>query len=348
VKSLSDAALDHLREVTDLPDLTGTRYELLEKIGQGGMASVYLVRDRDLGRPVALKVTRAALPGPDAGQRLAEEARVIARLEHPGIVPVHDCGVLADGRAYYAMKFVRGHRLDKAVGPTDRLHDPLRLFEKVCQAVAFAHAHGVIHRDLKPQNVMVGPFGEVLVLDWGVAKTLADPPTAQGPGPWAGPAEESGAAPRAGTAHGTVLGTPGYMAPEQAQGAVNRIDARTDVYGLGGILYFLLTGGAPAAVRPDGVAATLPVSPRRHDPSVPRPLEAVCLKALAPAPGDRYPSAQALADDVARFLGGLRVEAYPDGPLGAARRWVARHRVAIVLVLAYLAMRGFLFIFAGP
>src|SRR5260370_3458242 len=144
---------------------------------------------------------------------MVKEARILARLEHPSIVPVHDCGVLPDGRFYYAMKMVRGNRLDKEVGPAMALTERLQLFQKICDAVAFAHAHGVIHRDLKPQNIMVGPFGEVLVLDWGVARQI-------GPG-----------------ADGAVVGTPGYMAPEQATGDAALVDARADVYALGGSLY---------------------------------------------------------------------------------------------------------------
>src|SRR5689334_18747532 len=170
MKWLSDAVLDHLCQIADAPDLSGTKYELVEKIAQGGMAIVYLARDRDLDRPVALKIL-ADLPfDPQAKSRMVNEARIIARLEHPGIVPVHDSGVLPDGRLYYAMKLVRGKRLDEHVGPTTPLSDVLRIFEKICEAVAFAHAQGVIHRDLKPQNIMVGSFGEVLVMDWGVAK----------------------------------------------------------------------------------------------------------------------------------------------------------------------------------
>src|SRR5262249_2034305 len=173
---LSDAVLDHLSQVADGPDLSGTKYELVEKIARGGMASIYLAKDRDLDRPVALKVLSDPPSDPQARRRMVNEARIIARLEHPGIVPVHDSGVLPDGRIYYAMKLVRGKRVDEHVGRSTTLSELLGIFEKICQAVAFAHAQGVIHRDLNPQNIMVGPFGEVLVMDWGVAKVRQEPP----------------------------------------------------------------------------------------------------------------------------------------------------------------------------
>ena len=168
MSGLSDAALRHLREISDQPDLTGTPYALVETLGRGGMGAVYLAHDSRLDREVALKVVQ--LPeGKGDLDRLLLEARVLAQLEHPGIVPVHDAGVLPDGRAFYVMKHVRGYGLDE-YARTAPLPERLRAFERICEAVAFAHAHGVIHRDLKPENVMVGPFGEVLVMDWGVAK----------------------------------------------------------------------------------------------------------------------------------------------------------------------------------
>ena len=190
------------------------------------MGTVYRARDRRLARDVALKVMNAPAPAPGEVERMRDEARILARLEHPGIVPVHDLGTLPDGRLFYVMKLVRGRRLDEATASA-ALPARLRIFERICDAVAFAHAQGVVHRDLKPENVMVGPFGEVLVLDWGVAKRLDVP----------------GAPER----EGTVLGTPGYMPPEQARGEMDRIDERADVYALGAMLQFLMEPGARAA-----------------------------------------------------------------------------------------------------
>ncbi len=170
---LSDETVRHLKRVAEWPDLGETKYRPLEELGRGGMATVYLAEDTVLGRRVALKVVSTAAARPEIVERMRAEARVIARLEHPGIVPVHDAGTLPDGRVYYAMKRVDGKRLDQLAGGM-ALPERLRAFQRICEAVAFAHAHGVVHRDLKPENVMIGPFGEVLVMDWGVARVLAD------------------------------------------------------------------------------------------------------------------------------------------------------------------------------
>jgi serine/threonine-protein kinase len=217
---IPDRTLAHLRAVTDKPDFSGTRYRLLEPVGQGGMGVVYRAHDTELERDVAIKVLRTPEATPDLARRLRTEARILAGLEHPGIVPVHDVGTLPDGRVWYAMKLVRGESLDRLIARPFDLAERLRIFQRIAEAVAFAHAHGVLHRDLKPGNVMVGAFGEVLVLDWGVAKR------AEG-----APGDVATAAPdrtdRAGTLHGTRLGTPGWMAPEQERGDVARIDRRT-------------------------------------------------------------------------------------------------------------------------
>jgi eukaryotic-like serine/threonine-protein kinase len=339
VSSLSDSVIQHLREVADHPDSTGTRYRLVEKIGQGGMGSVYLAHDRELDRQVSLKVLADGLATPDLQRRIAKEAKVLARLEHPGIVPIHDFGVLPDGRIYYAMKLVRGGRLDELVRLDRPLPEMLRDFEKICQAVAFAHAHGVIHRDLKPQNIMVGAFGELLVMDWGVAKLLADssaPLTPTTPSAFGIAAYSTSG----NTLPGTVLGTPGYMAPEQAWGEVDKIDERTDVYALGAILYFLLTGQPPRSIPPrEELRSYGLLSPRRMRGSIPRPLEAICLKALAIDQGRRYPDVQSLMDDISSFLAHRRVAAYPDGLFGAAKRLTSKYGTAISLILAYLLMR---------
>jgi serine/threonine protein kinase len=312
---LSDAAVEHLRVVAEEPDLSGTRYELLGLLGRGGMGSVYRARDRELGREVALKVSAVPVPSPGELERLRREAQILARLEHPGVVPVHDLGLLPDGRLYYAMKLVRGTRLDEHVGAAT-LPARLRIFERICEAVAFAHAQGVVHRDLKPDNVMVGAFGEVLVLDWGVAKVV---------GVAEGAAEPAAPAAGGGTAAGTVLGTPGYMSPEQARGDVDRIDQRSDVYALGAILRWLAVDqGAP-----------------RSD----RALTAIWTRAGAARPDDRYATVAELAADVARYLAGERVQAHPEGPLESVRRLALKHRTPLALVAAYLAMRVLLAFF---
>jgi serine/threonine protein kinase len=319
VSEPSDRALDRLREVAQWPDLTGTRYELQGEVARGGMGVVYLARDRELERYVALKVIAVEASDSETAERLRREARTIARLEHPGIVPVHDVGTLPDGRVFYAMKLVTGKRLDELVKDGLPLRERLRLLLRIGEPVAFAHAHGVIHRDLKPENVMVGPFGEVLVMDWGVAKHRGDGDDARG----SSPTKAEGA-----TDHGTIVGTPAYMAPEQARGDVDQVDARSDVYALGAILYFMLTGSA---------LRNRPL--READPSLPRALEAICLKALAAEPANRYPSVGALGDDLARYLEGERVLAHPEGLAERAVRFASRYRTPILLILAYLVMR---------
>ena len=243
MKWLSDQALDRLRVAADVPDLSGTGYVLLDKLGAGGMGGVFRVQDTALGRQVALKVLAIVDSGGEFSARLLREAKIIAQLEHPGIVPVHDVGTLPDGRVFYTMKLVQGRRLDQRREELGGLPERLRTFQKICEAVAFAHAHQVLHRDLKPQNIMVGKFGEVLVMDWGLAKLLnAEMPAESNPAPTIRlqqPPSDADTA-EADTAHGVVLGTPGYMAPEQARGEVEAVGPRADVYSLGAVLRFLL------------------------------------------------------------------------------------------------------------
>jgi len=340
-RPLNDDTLDHLRNVVqdDAPD--DPRYRITQRIGQGGMGTVYLAEDRALGRSVALKVIRDGVLNKESIDRMSREARIIARLEHPGIVPVHDIGTLADGRVYYVMKWVQGRRLDEHFDASAGLPEKLRVFQRVCETVAFAHAHRVIHRDLKPQNVMVGPFGEILVLDWGLAKAVPDPPADLTPESSI-PQDRSSEANSRETSHGTILGTPGYMSPEQALGAVNRIDERSDVFALGGVLYFLLTGQAPQAVEQSDEGGLLRVPPRQRNRTVPRRLEAICLKALSSDPEYRYTGAEELAAEVVRFLDGQAVLAYREGLLERLGRWASWYRTPILLVAAYLLMRALL------
>jgi serine/threonine protein kinase len=325
---LTDAIVDRLRSLGDAPDLTGTRYERAEEIGRGGMGAVYRVHDRQLGRDVALKVVSDVAATPEAAERLAREARALARLEHPGIVPVHDAGVLPDGRSFYVMKLVLGERLDERLRREIALGEALRLFVRVCDAVAFAHASGVIHRDLKPQNVMLGPFGEVLVLDWGLAKMrdAADFRLLGTDRPASRALEGTTSPPATSTLDGVVIGTPGYMAPEQAAGGAAQADERTDVYALGAILR-TMSDAAGAGRR--------------------RPLAAIVARATAADPGSRYATANALAREVTLFQDGLPVEAYRENLAERALRLARRHRMAVGLVLAYLVMRVALLLLRG-
>jgi serine/threonine protein kinase len=345
VRFIGDDALEHLCRVTDEPDLSATKYRLAGEIGRGGMGAVYVAEDGELGREVALKVTTYEL-GPEIAERLRREARVLARLEHPGIVPVHDFGILPDGRAFYVMKLVRGRRLDAWAREHADRRAALRLFQRVCEAVAFAHAAGVLHRDLKPENVMVGSFGEALVMDWGIAKELARlaPPDAPaGAEPRALPDSMGDTLPASGeqTAAGAVLGTPAYMAPEQARGEIDSLDARADVYGLGAMLYFLLAGRPPF----DGdspraiVARVLDAPPPPLGADVPAPLAAIAHKALAKEPAARYQTALDLARDVDAWLDGNPVSAHPETTIERAVRLARRHAVLLALLGAYLLVR---------
>ncbi len=324
MKFLNDKALERLRG-SSVPDLSGTRYELRELIARGGMGVVYTAEDEKLNRRVALKVLDSGSAAPELAERLLREAMILAQLEHPGIVPVHDVGTLPDGRVFYTMKFVEGLRLDQHVKQLDSLPERLRLFLRICDAVAFAHARGVLHRDLKPANVMVGSFGEVLVMDWGLAKVLRETPSAAEtvliPPQKSDPAKEETQA-TAITGHGTVLGTPGYMSPEQERGDTENIDARSDVFSLGALLKFV------AQKQSANDAEKLP-----------RALNAICEKASAPLRENRYATVSELAVDVSRFLDGLPVSAYSENLLEKTARFYQRHQVAILLITAYLLMR---------
>lgn len=309
---LSDGMFAHLRETLRPPATIAGRYELGEEIGRGGMGTVYRARDTELERDVAIKLLAGADRSADARARLQREARFAAALEHPGIVPVYDVGELPDGQPYYVMKFVSGARLDELVRGDATASERLDVFLRICDAVAYAHSRGVVHRDLKPQNVRVGPFGEVQVLDFGVAKRVG------------GAEAVHGATSRThGTAAGTVIGTPGWMAPEQARGETD-VDARADVYALGALL--------DALVRRDGAR-------------LPRALAAIAAQARAPEREARYADAGALAADVRRFVAGEAVAALPEGPLERTWRFARKHQVAIGLVLAYVAMRALLVFF---
>lgn len=339
---LSDEAIARLQTASALPDLTGTRYRLLKRVGGGGMGTVYLAEDSVLGRRVALKILDLPELRADLSARLFREAQILGRLEHPGIVPVHDAGTLADGRVFYAMKFVEGERLDVLAKRIEALPDRLRIFQRICEAVAFAHARGILHRDLKPENIMVGPFGEVLVMDWGIAKILREDQTSQKN--HAGIPVESSQSARPETrslrtAHGTVLGTAGYMAPEQGRGEIDGLDERADIYSLGAILRFLLSRKQPTVGEAQLDSESAPLSSAA---SVPKAVAAIAKKAMAEDRANRYVSVSGLASDIARYLDGLPVSAYPENVFQKAGRWATRYRVAIGLVLAYLIVRALL------
>ena len=319
---LSDQAVDRLREAATRPELGTDRYEIGALLGRGGMGAVYAAVDRVLEREVALKVSSAAQAGADLDSRLRQESHVLARLEHPGIVPVHDAGQLADGRWFYVMKLVKGETLEQHLARLESLPARLGLFTRIAETVAFAHAAGVVHRDLKPSNVMVGSFGEVLVLDWGIAKII-------GPSDHlaVGSSDHRGIGTRtpepdsrghgSGTATGTRMGTAGFMAPEQQRGDAALAATPADVYSLGAVLEWMLTGQ-----------------------QVPKRLRAIVQKCLADSASDRYADAGGLADDLARYQAGHAVTAYRESTWDVAARWFERYRTFILLVAAYLVMRS--------
>ena len=329
MKSLSDRVVARLQADMQLPDLSGTRYNLLRYVACGGMGSVWLAEDTLLKRRVALKVLDLAAPAADLNVRLLREARILAGLEHPGMVPVHDAGTLADGRAFCCMKYVEGQTLAQHIA-TLNLPDRLRLLERIAEPLDFAHARGFIHRDLKPDNVMIGAFGEVLVMDWGLAKVGVTSLEA-GETEIATAVQPTQNSLRV-TGQGSVLGTRGYMSPEQARGDIE-VDHRTDIFSLGAILTFMLTGSA---------SEELPAA----SGSVPRPLRAICEKAMAVDPNARYQSAREMTADITHYLNGEPVSAYPEGLVERSARVFARHRTAVVLVAVYLIMRVLFILFA--
>lgn len=334
------------------------RYDLLGLLGRGGMGEVYRVRDRVLNRPMALKVLRTDIFGSEPVSRFVEEAQATAQLQHPGIVPVHDLGQLPDGRTYFTMKEVQGRTLQEVMQAVHAVSTPeqwgqvpdgqggwsfhrlMDVFHRVCEAMAYAHARGVLHRDLKPSNVMVGAYGEVLVLDWGLAKVLNAPAQAgreEGseakPNPNPGPdrvqtrRSEEGAHWLA-TEVGRIAGTPAYMPPEQARGEVHQLSPASDVYALGALLYEILTGRAPYAGDnaahvlkqvlqgpPHPVRRGLPARVRElHETKtdapvllrIPEELAALCEQAMARAPEARPADAGVLAQAMSRWLDGAQ------------------------------------------
>jgi tetratricopeptide (TPR) repeat protein/serine/threonine protein kinase len=313
-------ASDQTRVAGDCPPaaVAPPGYELLGEVGRGGMGMVYRARDRSLDRDVAVKLLQDRYPaGSPAARRFTGEARITAQLQHPGIPAVHQVGTLPDGRPFLAMKLIRGRTLDDLLkerpAPSADRGRFLAVFEQVCQAVGYAHAHKVIHRDLKPSNVMVGAFGEVQVMDWGLAKVLAGgghqlPEPRGDPDATLGTEVRSARGADLETQAGSLLGTPAYMAPEQASGAVDRIDARSDVFGLGGVLCAILTGKPPyvgetaESTRQLAARAKLDDAHARLAGCGAEPeLVGLCLRCLAAEPDDRPRDAGAVADAVHRL-----------------------------------------------
>jgi serine/threonine-protein kinase len=331
------------------------RYRVLRHHASGGLGRVFVAYDEELNREVALKEIHARYGHlADCRARFLLEAEVTGRLEHPGIVPVYGLGRYDDGLPYYAMRLIQGGSLKEAIQTYHQarfssagqrmlaLRHLLGVFLSVCHAVRYAHSRGVVHRDLKPENVMLGTFGETLVVDWGLAKSIAPLPgagTLSGGETADGPLRLEPEGVPLVTRAGTVLGTPGYMSPEQAEGMLGEVGAASDVYSLGATLYTILTGRAPvtamdlAGALEDGSKAKFP-APRVVDRRVPRALEAVCLKAMALLPRDRYPGPGDLAADVDRWLADEPVAAYREPLPVRAGRWVRKHPARVASLTA--------------
>jgi formylglycine-generating enzyme required for sulfatase activity len=330
----------------------GRRFLILRPHARGGLGEVFVARDEELRREVALKeMQERHAHNPDSRARFLLEAEVTGGLEHPGVVPVYGLGTYADGRPFYAMRLIRGESLKDAIDRfhrekaalaggerTLRLRQLLGRFVYVCQAVAYAHSRGVLHRDLKPANILLGQYGETLVVDWGLAKVLgrAEADTAEGP------LRPSLSGDATITQTGAALGTPAFMSPEQAAGRLDQLGPASDVYSLGATLYCLLTGRPPFAE--GAVGAVLArvqrgdcPRPRELDRRVHPALEAICRRAMALRPGDRYASPLALADDLERWLADEPVSAYREPAAARLARWGRRHRT-LVAVAAFVLL----------
>ncbi len=314
----------------------GQRFRLLRPHAQGGLGAVFVALDTELNREVALKqILDRHADNLTSRARFILEAEITGGLEHPGIVPVYGLGIHANGRPYYAMRFIRGDSLKEAIDRFQKrkngleLRRLLRRFTDVCNAIDYAHSRGVLHRDIKPANIILGKHGETLVVDWGLAKVTGKGDPAAGEQAMT-PSSGSGSAE---TLPGSAMGTPAYMSPEQARGEIDRLGPASDVYSLGATLYCLLTGKSPfqgddvgAMIRAVGKGEFPP--PRQLDPTIDKTLEAVCRKAMALQPADRYASPRDLADDIERWMADDPVTALPESWAGRVARWSRRHRSA--------------------
>ena len=322
------------------------RYVEQGVIGQGGMGQIVLCVERNTRRQVAMKrMLPETAARPTRRARFVEEAQVTAQLEHPNIVPVHELDATADGAIYFTMKLVKGRSLADILGAARRgeespsLGELLQIFLKVCDGVAFAHSRGVIHRDLKPSNIMVGDFGEVLVMDWGLAKIVGREDAAAEEAVVSSRAESGGELYH--TQAGKAMGSPGYMAPEQAAGRIGEIDPRSDIYSLGAILYEMLSLSLPVegASGQEIVAKTIrgeiiPLARGGADCPIPRELAAVAMKCLSLSPDHRYQSVGDLQRDVNLFLEGRSVSAAPDTFTQAVAKLINRNKPVSAAIAA--------------
>jgi len=339
--------------VAGWPTSTAGRFRIIRPHAQGGLGEVFVARDEELHRDVALKQIQERYAGnPQSRSRFILEAEITGGLEHPGIVPVYGLGTYADGRPFYAMRFIKGDSLKDVIesyhGSDGKNKDQaeralefrklLGRFVDVCNAIAYAHSRGVLHRDLKPGNIMLGQYGETLVVDWGLAKPVGRKEVGEGAEITLRPPSASGSTP---TQAGAALGTPAYMSPEQAAGKLDELGPASDVYSLGATLYCLLTGKSPIAEK-DLALAIGQVrggeirSLREVNREVPLPLEAICRKAMALYAKDRYQSPRDLAEEIEHWLADDQVAAYREPLVERGRRWGRRHRTLVTGMAALL------------
>jgi serine/threonine-protein kinase len=333
--------------VEEVKKIAGLRYQIIRPHDKGGIGEVFVALDQELNREVALKeIQERHADDAHSRGRFVREAEITGGLEHPGIVPVYGLGQYADGRPFYAMRFIQGETLKDAIdhyhrtssdNPGERsrefeLRTLLTRFVAVCNAIAYAHSRGVIHRDLKPSNVMLGKYGETLIVDWGMAKAgMNEPPTQSASDGLPEPSLVPSLADSIETQAGAAMGTPAYMSPEQASGRLDLLGPASDNYGLGATLYTLLTGRLPIedkdtaeVLRKAQRGEWLPVRQAKQD--VPPALAAICQKAMAASPSARYPTALELAADVEHWLADEPSSAYREPLAARSRRWIRHHR----------------------
>jgi WD40 repeat protein/serine/threonine protein kinase len=341
-----DEASAATRPQTSPPAQEKVRFRILRPYARGGVGQVFVALDEELHREVALKeIQLQHADHPDYRARFLREAEITGGLEHPGIVPIYGLGQYADGRPFYAMRLIKGDNLKSAI---ERFHQTgfpdngarlfalrqlLGRFLDVCNALAYAHSRGVLHRDLKPGNIMLGPYGETLVVDWGLAKPLDNACDTHEPTSADRPITLSSVSAGTPTETGQAVGTLEFMSPEQAAGRLDQIGPASDVYSLGATLYALLTNQA-AFNRHDENAVQKVLKGYFPPPSqitrhIPRPLDAICLKAMALKPEDRYPSPRELANDLERWLADEPVSAYPESVPTRVARWTRKHQALV-------------------